>query len=128
MHFLDFWIFGFYDEITFVKFWKNLVGVLGVESPHGAAMYHRGMLAAYSVASLGFAPHDLTEEYFEATLVYRGVARMSPLALAAEKWRVKQELQRYGYCFHSPPDLPFLNYYYFWKISKRNFDVFGRFS
>merc|ERR1712232_914671 len=29
-----------------------------------------------------------------------GVARMSPSALAAEKQRVKLELQRYDYCFH----------------------------
>ena len=30
--------------------------------------------------------------------------------------------------FVSPPDLPFLKFCNFWKISKRYFDVFGRFS
>ena len=30
--------------------------------------------------------------------------------------------------FHRPPNLPFLNFCNFWKISKRYFNVFGRFS
>ena len=37
-------------------------------------------------------------------------------------------LFEYPLIFTSPPDLPFLKFWSFWNISKRYFDVFGRFS
>ena len=44
------------------------------------------------------------------------------------KVRVSIVLVLYDLEFLSPPDLPFLKVWTFWKYPKRYFDVFGRFS